>query len=423
MAQPGKHDDQIAQTEKGPATGTLAGVAGVVADKGRRSSRSCPAWTGGSRGRSAWGPGTRSRPGSSMPASCREAVVCDRAWTWSTPALATKPLVLLRAAAGGEGPIEPRTALSCRWRAPADLLEIVAPERGGARRHARQRIDTPSTAPVGAHRKHRAAAHRRRRGAAAVAATVATGSLRPHLRQATAAACDRQIDGAAGRSPSWCGSVLLARFRSGSLPETVAVFVAMPGAVGVTTMVIVADAPTARFAHRASHRARRARNSGHTFPGWRNRGVGHAGGQGVGDRHPGGGTRPGVGDHQRGGRGCGRPGRGRGALRGDRQVGIGVVGVDDDPCGRGVCWRGWDRPRWRRPWRVACSYRSVGPRRTVTVADAPTATVARTAQVTVARRLGRRSPWVEDAQEKVTPAGRGSVRSPVGGTWACVGHL
>jgi hypothetical protein len=46
----------------------------------------------------------------------------------------------LRAAAQGDGPIDPRTALVLSMTGPAHLLEVVAPERGG-RRHARKRID------------------------------------------------------------------------------------------------------------------------------------------------------------------------------------------------------------------------------------------------------------------------------------------
>src|SRR2546426_785365 len=42
-------------------------------------------------------------------------------------------------------------------------------------------------------------------------------------------------------------AVLLARFRSASLPETVAVLLAGPGSVRITTIVTLADAPTARL--------------------------------------------------------------------------------------------------------------------------------------------------------------------------------
>jgi len=46
----------------------------------------------------------------------------------------------LRAAAAGDAPLDPRTALLLAMTGPAHLLEVVATERG-ARRHARRRID------------------------------------------------------------------------------------------------------------------------------------------------------------------------------------------------------------------------------------------------------------------------------------------
>jgi len=46
----------------------------------------------------------------------------------------------LQAAAADEGPMDPRTALLLNMTGPANLLEVVAPERRG-RRHARRRID------------------------------------------------------------------------------------------------------------------------------------------------------------------------------------------------------------------------------------------------------------------------------------------
>ena len=46
----------------------------------------------------------------------------------------------LQAAAADDGPMDPRTALLLNMTGPANLLEVVAPERRG-RRHARRRID------------------------------------------------------------------------------------------------------------------------------------------------------------------------------------------------------------------------------------------------------------------------------------------
>lgn len=177
MAQPGKHDDQIALTENGPATGTLAGVAGVVADKGPKIKSILSGMDRGlSRqiGMGTWDAvtsglvdaGILSRGGGRRPSlDLVDARPRDEA------------IVLLRAAAGGEGPIEPRTALVLSMAGPADLLEIVAPERGGARRHARQRIDHALDGtqwePIGSIVRRLIADAE---AAAAVAATVATGA-------------------------------------------------------------------------------------------------------------------------------------------------------------------------------------------------------------------------------------------------------
>jgi len=46
----------------------------------------------------------------------------------------------LREAAAGDASLDPRTAVLLSMTGPAQLLEVVAPERG-SRRHARQRID------------------------------------------------------------------------------------------------------------------------------------------------------------------------------------------------------------------------------------------------------------------------------------------
>ena len=46
----------------------------------------------------------------------------------------------LQAAAAGDEPLDARTAVLLSMTGPAQLLEVVAPDRGG-RKHARQRID------------------------------------------------------------------------------------------------------------------------------------------------------------------------------------------------------------------------------------------------------------------------------------------
>jgi hypothetical protein len=57
-----------------------------------------------------------------------------------TPAARDAIVARLRGAAAGDGPIEPRTALVLALTGPAQLLEVVAPDREG-RKHARRRID------------------------------------------------------------------------------------------------------------------------------------------------------------------------------------------------------------------------------------------------------------------------------------------
>lgn len=81
----------------------------------------------------------------------------------------------LQAAAAGDGPLEPRTALVLSLTGPAQLLEDVAPERAG-RRHARRRIDRAledtDLEPIGA------TVRALRAEAAAIAATAAsTGAV------------------------------------------------------------------------------------------------------------------------------------------------------------------------------------------------------------------------------------------------------
>jgi hypothetical protein len=66
--------------------------------------------------------------------------------TWDTVVAGVEPaereaiVSRLREAAAGDGPLEPRRALLLSMTGPANLLEVVAPGRGG-QRHARRRID------------------------------------------------------------------------------------------------------------------------------------------------------------------------------------------------------------------------------------------------------------------------------------------
>lgn len=81
----------------------------------------------------------------------------------------------LRLAAAGDDPLEPRTALVLTMTGPANLLEVVAPERR-TRRHARDRIDhgleDTHLQPIG-ETVRRVLAD----AAAAVAAAAATGAV------------------------------------------------------------------------------------------------------------------------------------------------------------------------------------------------------------------------------------------------------
>ena len=142
-AGPGQRDDRIVAVPGRPAppSPTLAAALLVVAEKGRKMKAVLSHMSRGLQqhlGMSTWeaavsaltaegilGPST----GGLLPrqplldAAARDAIV-DR----------------LRAAADGEGPIEPRTALVLSMTGPAQLLEVVAPERR-TRKHARNRID------------------------------------------------------------------------------------------------------------------------------------------------------------------------------------------------------------------------------------------------------------------------------------------
>ena len=57
------------------------------------------------------------------------------------PAVREEVLERVRAAAAGEGEIEPRTAVVLALAGPSRLLEVVAPDKA-SRRHARRRIET-----------------------------------------------------------------------------------------------------------------------------------------------------------------------------------------------------------------------------------------------------------------------------------------
>jgi hypothetical protein len=65
------------------------------------------------------------------------------------PAVREEVLERVRAAAAGEGEIEPRTAVVLALAGPSRLLEVVAPGKA-SRPHARRRIETATElTPVG----------------------------------------------------------------------------------------------------------------------------------------------------------------------------------------------------------------------------------------------------------------------------------
>ena len=90
------------------------------------------------------------------------------------PELRQSLLERLQAAAAGDEPMDPRTALVLSLTGPAQLLEDVAPDRSG-RRHARRRIDhaleDTDLEPIGA------TVRALRAETAAVAAAASTGAV------------------------------------------------------------------------------------------------------------------------------------------------------------------------------------------------------------------------------------------------------
>ncbi|HWD73162.1 MAG TPA: GPP34 family phosphoprotein [Actinomycetota bacterium] len=104
--------------------GTLVGAAQVVAEKGPAIKAILSGMDRGLRkhlGRGTW---------DAVLAGLSEGVVGRE-----------KAIERLRAAAASDEPIDPRTALVLSMTGPAHLLELVAPQRGADRRHARDRID------------------------------------------------------------------------------------------------------------------------------------------------------------------------------------------------------------------------------------------------------------------------------------------
>jgi hypothetical protein len=104
--------------------GTLAGAAYVVAEKGPKIKAILSGMDQGLRKHAGQGTWDAAVAGVPEGAAGRDEVI-ER----------------LRAAAGSDGQIDPRTALVLSMTGPAQLLELIAPVRGADRRHARNRID------------------------------------------------------------------------------------------------------------------------------------------------------------------------------------------------------------------------------------------------------------------------------------------
>jgi hypothetical protein len=122
VARPGPSGEAMTVTDVVPSSSILAAAARVLTEKGPRIKAIL---SGMDRGlRRQLGAGTWDTLAAGLPLDARDAIV-DR----------------LRAATRGDDEIEPRTALVLSMIGPAYLLGVVAPGRGPARRHARDRID------------------------------------------------------------------------------------------------------------------------------------------------------------------------------------------------------------------------------------------------------------------------------------------
>jgi hypothetical protein len=107
-----------------PASGTLAGAAQVVVEKGPKIKAILSGMDRGLHrhlGRGTW---------DAVVAGLSEGVAGQR-----------EAIERLRAAAASDDPVDRRTALVLSMTGPAHLLELLAPRHGAARRHARDRID------------------------------------------------------------------------------------------------------------------------------------------------------------------------------------------------------------------------------------------------------------------------------------------
>ena len=138
---PGDRDDRIVLAGAAPTSPTLAAAASVVEEKGPKIKAVLSHMSRGLQDRV--GMSTRE----AAVACLTEAGVVGPATgglrsrhPLLEPEARDAVVARLQAAAAGDGPMEPRTALVLSMTGPAQLLEVVAPDRS-TRKHARDRID------------------------------------------------------------------------------------------------------------------------------------------------------------------------------------------------------------------------------------------------------------------------------------------
>lgn len=136
-------EDRIAMVPGGPmpSSPTLAAAAEVVAEKGPSLKAVLSHMSRGLKqrmGASTWGAAVAGLTEAGMLGPAGEGLVPRQ--PLRDPGARDNVVSRLQAAAAGEGPIEPRTALVLSMTGPGQLLGVVAPERN-IRRHARRRID------------------------------------------------------------------------------------------------------------------------------------------------------------------------------------------------------------------------------------------------------------------------------------------
>src|SRR2546423_2283876 len=144
----GGGDRDVLLTGAAPQSPTLAAAARVVADKGPRIKAVLSAMDRGLQrqlGTGTWDTAVAGLMAAGLVGPAERAIRPKHEIVDPAPgeALVTR----LQAAARGEADGDLRTALLLSMTGPAQLLELVAPDRGG-RREARQRIDHASTAPT-----------------------------------------------------------------------------------------------------------------------------------------------------------------------------------------------------------------------------------------------------------------------------------